>query len=266
MEESSEQSAELAASAAEAEAATTVEAILFASDCPLTAAKIAAVAELPPRVVKVSVETLNKRYEQIETAFRIEAIAGGYQMLTRREYHDVLGRLLRARRESKLSQAAMETLAIIAYRQPILRADIEAIRGVACGELLRGLMEKGLVKIIGRAEVLGRPMLYGTTRRFLEAFGLAGLDGLPRVEELRSGALESQPSAKEAPEPSDSEEITDGDEADNNEPQPPGSGQYQPATETERAEATSSEEPKAQSSTDDQSDPDPSPHSKQAEG
>ena len=82
----------------------------------------------------------------------------------------------------------METLAIVAYRQPILRADIEAIRGVACGEVLRGLMEKNLVKIVGRAEVLGRPMLYGTTRRFLESFGLGSLVDLPRVEQLRSGA------------------------------------------------------------------------------
>jgi segregation and condensation protein B len=92
------------------------------------------------------------------------------------------------KKDSRLSQAAMETLAIVAYRQPILRADIESIRGVASGEVLRGLLERQLVKIVGRAEVIGRPMLYGTSKRFLEVFGLASLDDLPRVEELRSGA------------------------------------------------------------------------------
>ncbi len=180
-----------AEAAAQAEASAIVEAVLFTSDSPLTATKIATAAELPGRLVKKAITELNERYEQVGTAFRIEAIAGGYQMLTLPAYRDVLSRLLRSKSDSRLSQAAMETLAIIAYRQPILRADIEAIRGVACGEVLRGLLEKGLVKIVGRAEVLGRPMLYGTTRRFLEAFGLGGLDDLPRVEELRSGAPES---------------------------------------------------------------------------
>jgi len=174
--------------AGEAEALATVEAILFASDSPLTAARIAAAAELPPRVVNRAVKALNERYEQAGSAFAIEQIAGGFQMLTRPEYNDVLSRLLRAKSDSRLSQAAMEALAIVAYRQPIMRADIEAIRGVACGEVLRGLLDKGLVKIVGRAQVLGRPMLYGTTRRFLAAFGLASLDDLPRVEELRTGA------------------------------------------------------------------------------
>ena len=187
-DESAPTHVEAAHPAAAAEEAATVEAILFATDAPLTPAKIAQVAELPARAVKQAIESLNARYEQAGSAFRIEAIAGGFQMFTQPEYHDVLKRLLRVRSDSKLSQAAMDALAIIAYRQPVLRADVEAIRGVACGELLRGLMEKQLVKIVGRAEVLGRPMLYGTTRRFLEVFGLNGLEDLPRVEELRSGA------------------------------------------------------------------------------
>jgi len=175
------------------EAAATVEAILFASDVPLSAAKISTAAELPVRDVKLAVASLNERYVSAGSSFQIETVAGGFQMLTLPQYHDVLRRLLRARSDSKLSQAALETLAIVAYRQPIIRADVEAIRGVACGEMLRGLMEKGLVKIVGRAQVLGRPMLYGTTRRFLEVFGLNGLDDLPRVEELRSGAQEQPP-------------------------------------------------------------------------
>jgi segregation and condensation protein B len=169
----------------------TVEAILFASDSPLTVSKIGSVAELTPGAVGKAITALNERYAEGTSAFRIEPIANGYQMLTLPEYQDVLSRLLRTKSQSRLSQAAMETLAIVAYRQPIMRADIEAIRGVACGDLLRGLMEKGLIKIVGRAEVLGRPMLYGTTRRFLEVFGLGALDDLPRVEELRSGAPEA---------------------------------------------------------------------------
>jgi segregation and condensation protein B len=174
--------------AAEREVAATVEAILFAADSPLSAAKIALLAELPNRgVVKKAVARLNERYDEIGCSFRIEPIAGGYQMLTRPEYHDVVARLFKNRSDSKLSQAAMETLAIVAYRQPILRADIEAVRGVASGEMLRSLLDKNLVKIVGRAEVLGRPMLYGTTRQFLEVFGLNGIDDLPNVESLRAG-------------------------------------------------------------------------------
>ncbi len=184
--------AEAAPTPTDAEIAATVEAILFATDTPLPPGKIAQVAELPGvRAVRTAIATLNERYERVGCAFRIEEIGGGFQMLTRSEYHDVIERLTKARSESRLSQAALETLAIIAYRQPILRADVEAIRGVASGEVLRGLLEKGLVKIVGRAEVIGRPMLYGTTRRFLEFFGLGELEDLPRAEELRSGAKES---------------------------------------------------------------------------
>ena len=192
------------------EAAAVVEAILFASDSALPASRISAIAELPPRSVKEAIELLNDRYEQARCAFRIESIAGGYQMMTLPEYHDVLKRLLRTKKDNRLTQAALETLAIAAYRQPILRADIEAIRGVACGEMLRSLLEKQLVKIVGRAEVIGRPMLYGTTRRFLEIFGLSRLEDLPRVEELRSGADSGtkQPDA-EPDEPAESEASTE---------------------------------------------------------
>jgi segregation and condensation protein B len=106
-------------------------------------------------------------------------------MLTLSPYKGWLEKLSRSRSDSKLSPAALETLAIIAYKQPVMRADIEAIRGVAAGELIRGLMYKGLVKIVGRAEVLGRPMLYGTTKKFLEIFGLNSLKDLPKAEELK---------------------------------------------------------------------------------
>ena len=162
-----------------------VEAVLFASDEPLTVARLANIVGVETRQVRQHIDTLNEKYQANEHAFRIEQIAGGFQMLTLSPFNTWLKKLLRARNDSKLSPAALETLAIIAYKQPIIRADIEAIRGVAVGEMIRGLMFKGLVKIVGRAEVLGRPMLYGTTKKFLEIFGLNTLKDLPKIEELK---------------------------------------------------------------------------------
>ena len=199
-----------------------VEALLFAADSPLRAAKIAQAAGLGgQREVTQAVKTLNERYEQSGSAFRIESIAGGYQMLTCPEYHDVLSALFRVRGDSRLSQAALETLAIVAYRQPVLRADIEVIRGVASGEVLRGLLEKQLAKIVGRAEVIGRPMLYGTTRRFLELFGLKDLTDLPRVEELRPPP--EKPGHKEQDKDDDKDDDKDEDEDDRDEEELDGS-------------------------------------------
>ncbi len=162
-----------------------VEAVLFASDEPLSPARLADVVGTGVKQVRTYVKSLNEKYEANGNAFRIEQIAGGYQMLTLGGYNHWLKKLLRVRDDSKLSQPALETLAIIAYKQPIMRADIEAIRGVAAGEMIRNLMYKGLVKIVGRAEVLGRPMLYGTTRKFLETFGLNSIKDLPKIEELK---------------------------------------------------------------------------------
>jgi segregation and condensation protein B len=162
-----------------------IEAILFATDEPLTDSKLAGLVETSTKQVRRSVEALNAGYEANNHAFRIEQIAAGYQMLTLNIYNNWLKKMLRARSDSKLSPAAMETLAIIAYKQPVIRADIEAIRGVAVGDGLRNLMYKGLVKIVGRAEVLGHPMLYGTTKKFLEVFGLNSLNDLPKAEELK---------------------------------------------------------------------------------
>lgn len=162
------------------------EAVLFASDEPLSADRLAVIVGAGTvKDIRKCIENLNEKYEAGNFAFRIEQIAGGYQMMTLGRYNHWLKKLLRARTDTKLSQAALETLAIIAYKQPVMRADIEAIRGVAAGEVIRGLMYKGLVKIVGRAEVLGRPMLYGTTKRFLEVFGLNTIKDLPKVEELK---------------------------------------------------------------------------------
>jgi segregation and condensation protein B len=162
-----------------------VEAVLFASDESLTDSRLANIVETSAKQIRRHIKNLNDKYQANNNAFRIEQIAGGYQMLTLSPYNHWLKKLLRARSDTKLSPAAMETLAIIAYKQPVMRADIEAIRGVAVGEVIRSLSYKGLVRIVGRAEVLGRPMLYGTTKKFLEVFGLNTLKDLPKVQELQ---------------------------------------------------------------------------------
>jgi segregation and condensation protein B len=162
-----------------------IEAVLFASDEPLSAERLANIVDTTTKQIRQHIKNLNDKYQANNNAFRIEQIAGGYQMLTLSTYNHWLKKLLRVRGDSKLSPAALETLAIIAYKQPVIRADIEAIRGVAVNELVRSLMEKGLVKIVGRAEVLGRPMLHGTTKKFLEVFGLNSLKDLPKNEELK---------------------------------------------------------------------------------
>ena len=163
-----------------------IEAVLFASDSPLGLSKIVSILGTgSAREVRKIIQSLNTGYAQAGHAFRINEIAGGYQMLTLPEYNTWLRRLRQSRQDTKLSSAAMETLAVVAYKQPVVRAEIEAIRGVSAGEMLHRLRELGLIKIVGRAEDVGRPMLYGTTRHFLEVFGLSSLDDLPAVEELQ---------------------------------------------------------------------------------
>ena len=176
----------------------------------------------PIKQVRDSVEALNGEYEKTGRSFRIESVAGGLQILTLPEFNEDIGRLKGVRNQAKLSQAALETLAIIAYRQPILRADLESIRGVACGEVLRGLMERRLVRIAGRAEELGRPMLYGTTKEFLEIFGLASLDDLPQAKELRPAPAKAAPKADQPAQDSEPEPEP--------EPEPEAEADAEPAT------------------------------------
>jgi segregation and condensation protein B len=123
-------------------------------------------------------------YEQEERSFTIEEIGGGFRLYTRPEYAPWVSRLKRREKEFRLSPAALETLAIVAYRQPVLRAEVEKIRGVDVGGALKTLIDRGLVKVVGRAEEPGSPLLYGTTKRFLESFGLKDLGQLPRGNEL----------------------------------------------------------------------------------
>jgi segregation and condensation protein B len=162
-----------------------LEALLFSTHHPLTGQRLAELMEIKgQKAIKSAIHTLNEQYVETGRSFRIEQVAGGYRMLTLPEFGEYLRKLHQKEVDSKLSKAALETLAIIAYKQPILRADVEAIRGVACGETIRSLMEKHLVNIAGRAEEPGRPILYGTTRRFLELFGLNNIKDLPQSELL----------------------------------------------------------------------------------
>ena len=169
-----------------------VEALLFASERSLSETKMKTVLGIESddatAQIKKAIDSLNASYDADSRAFRIERIAGGYRVMTREELAPLVSRLHAERQQQKLSQAALETLSIIAYRQPVMRAEIEVIRGVACGDVLRGLMDRRLVKIVGRAEELGRPMLYGTTKDFLKIFGLANLNDLPEVQGLLSEA------------------------------------------------------------------------------
>ena len=162
-----------------------LEALLFSAHHPLTPGRLGEMLDLPSTgPVRKAIQQLNKTYAESGRSFRIEQVAGGYQMLTLPQFGEHLQQMHQKEADSKLTKAALETLAIIAYKQPILRADIEGIRGVACGETIRSLMEKHLVKIAGRAEEPGRPILYGTTKRFLELFGLNSLKDLPQTESL----------------------------------------------------------------------------------
>jgi segregation and condensation protein B len=176
----------IAAKQAESPPVTTesvIEAILFSTDEPLPGSKIAQILGTgDANDVKRCIETLNGRYEACGASFRIAGIAKGYQMLTLPAYHTWIGKLHKERSDSRLSGAALETLAIVAYKQPVLRADVEAIRGVAVGDMLVRLRDMNLVRIVGRAEEIGRPLLYGTTTNFLEVFGLASLKDLPKLD------------------------------------------------------------------------------------
>ncbi len=185
-EDSAEDSADAAASDVVIDTGL-LEALLFGSQHPLTAGKLAELVSSPATgPIRKAIRQLNSQYESTARSFRIEQVAGGYQMLSLPQYGDVLRKLHQKEIDAKLTKSALETLAIIAYKQPTLRADVEAIRGVACGETIRSLMEKHLVKIAGRAEEPGRPILYGTTKRFLELFGLNSLRDLPQSEDAKS--------------------------------------------------------------------------------
>lgn len=179
-----------------------LEAVLLVADSALSTRRLAQLATLADAAeARTLIDRLNTCYDVADCAFRIERVAAGYQMLTRPEFAFWLDRIHNRQTELKLSPPAMETLAIVAYRQPLTRADIEAVRGVQCAEMLKQLLERGLVRIGGEEESLGRPYLYETTRKFLELFGLRSVDDLPMVERLRKRrGSESDSAAAAGPE------------------------------------------------------------------
>ncbi len=162
-----------------------VEATLFASQTPLTPEELARADEgLTTDLVGVAIQALRDRYEEAESAFQVYQLGDGYQILTRPEFAPYLERFDSVPRPPHLSGAALETLAIVAYRQPIGRIEIEEVRGVSASSVLKTLIDWELVRVVGRGEGLGRPLLYGTTEKFLEHFGLKDLGELPPPEEL----------------------------------------------------------------------------------
>lgn len=163
-----------------------LEAALFVAKNALSSRKLVQLATLTNTdEVQQLVEQLNMAFDQTGSAFRIERVAAGFQMLTRPQFSKWLNKLHQRTSELKLSPPALETLTIVAYRQPTTRADVEAVRGVQCTEMLKQLMERGLVRICGEDDSLGRPYLYGTTSKFLEHYGLCSLKELPMSETLR---------------------------------------------------------------------------------
>ena len=162
-----------------------VESLLFASDTPLTIDKIKSVLEVADRkAIREVLTSLTQEYESAKRGFFLSEVAGGVQLRTRPEYRQWIRRL-KETRPARLSRAGMETLAIIAYKQPVLRSDVEYLRGVDCGGTLRTLLERRLIRVLGRKDLPGRPMIYGTTKQFLELFDLKELNDLPTLKDLK---------------------------------------------------------------------------------
>ncbi|HSD25734.1 MAG TPA: SMC-Scp complex subunit ScpB [Vicinamibacteria bacterium] len=159
-----------------------LEAILFASDAPLPLERVSEVLEIAPADARAAVDALRAACEEPGRGLAVVEVGGGIRLVTRPEHAPVLLSLQRLRLKSRLSRAAVETLTIVAYRQPISRPEIEQLRGVGTESVLTSLLERRLVRVVGRKATPGRPVLYGTTREFLEHFGLRDLDELPPFE------------------------------------------------------------------------------------
>ncbi|HEX2779785.1 MAG TPA: SMC-Scp complex subunit ScpB [Gemmatimonadaceae bacterium] len=177
-----------------------LEAALFASARPIPLEELAALdPESSPAALRAALDEVREHYDVEGHGVELVEIGEGWQILTRAEYTEAIERAQLAARPQRLSAAALESLAIIAYRQPIGRAEIEEIRGVAVGGVLKSLHERGLIDVVGRGEGLGRPLLYGTTPAFLEQFALRHLDELPRADELAVALRAAAPPAATTP-------------------------------------------------------------------
>ncbi len=168
-----------------------IESLIFAADDPITFKEIKTVLEevlgtpIPKKELEEAIQILVDQYAQAESALEITAIAGGYQMLTKPAFHHTVGTYLKLTTRKRLSRAALETLAIVAYKQPVPKSELEKIRGVNCDYALQKLLEKELVSITGRSDGPGRPLLYGTSQKFMDYFGLKGLEDLPRPKDFK---------------------------------------------------------------------------------
>jgi segregation and condensation protein B len=161
-----------------------VEALLFAAEAPLSPSQLASLMgkRVKAHQVRQWVKALDEEYKASGRAFHVLEISGGFRLLTKPAYFAYVKNLLSTAKSSRLSEAALDTLAVVAYKQPIVKADINQIRGVESGPILKALVEKGLVRAVDRAETLGRPIRYGTARKFLDHFGLKSLKELPKLE------------------------------------------------------------------------------------
>jgi len=168
-----------------AELKNIIEALLFASDTPVSLQKLKEIIELDTiTAARQAIESLNDFYEQNESALKVVEVAGGYQIVSRKEYAGYVQKLFKGRQASRLTQRGLETLAIIAYKQPITKNEIENIRGVNVDGVIKTLLERNLITIEGREKAPGNPLLYGTTKYFLEYFGLKSLEDLPKLKEI----------------------------------------------------------------------------------
>ncbi len=170
-----------------------IEALLFSSDQPLPLTLITESLESEPQRVAEALRTLGESYASRDAGVELREIAGGWMLVTTQAQAEWVGRMLRGKRRMRLSRPALETLAIIAYKQPVTKSEVEAIRGVDASGVLATLLERNLVTIRGRSKVIGRPLLYGTTPEFLDYFGLRDLQELPRPEELRALVAAREP-------------------------------------------------------------------------
>lgn len=162
-----------------------IEALLFASDTPLSPGRLVAITETSStKDVRAAIASLSDFYSSHMRSFEIVEVAGGYQVTTLPEFSPIVVKLFKSRRKARLSKPSLETLAIVAYKQPISRMQIEAIRGVNCDGVLATLADRDLITITGRGDGVGRPYLYSTTRKFLEYLGLKDYRDLPSIEEL----------------------------------------------------------------------------------
>ncbi len=201
----------------ETEPRSVIEALMIATTEPLPLHSIAEIAGVSEAVVKTVIDELNQEYRETARSFEIKEIAGGFQIYTLPKYADWVGAL--HKRKDRLSKAALETLAIVAYHQPVIRADIEKIRGVDSTWILESLLQKNLIKTCGRLHSPGRPIKYGTTKEFLRYFGIKDISELPKEEDFGEAVMSGYPEFPRAPEQeteeaheTPSDEVIDGDE------------------------------------------------------